>query len=205
MNYPGVLRSQHQPRVVADKGLVLTNKMASVNSSLKFYQYCTAHEESLFQDTKRTKNLVFWKSTASAALELINGGDNFDKFPKIEWCDDDDGVEEDECSSCSITVTKKRDPVKKLRGSSSKEKTNEIVASHYHGLVRSMRIRSRLALFSGPRNDYKPAASTVIRAARRHYKRRDLAAAHGEQHSGRHRRHDTTLNRRIVKHVVFVA
>ena len=192
MNDP-VSRS-HQPPRVAHKGSPALNKMTSVNhNSLELYQNCTPHQGSLLQDTKITGH-PFWESTTSAALEFLINCDELENFPKIEWCGDD--VE----GECFATVTKMRDPIKKPRKSSCGERTNEdIVARHHHhglvrsnGLVRSMRIRSRLSALAVllqaerpsyfKRNDDKPALSTaVMRSARRQYKRRDLAAAHGEK------------------------
>jgi hypothetical protein len=77
----------------------------------------------------------------------------------------DDGVE-DECS-CFTTDSEKRDPIKKPHGSFCQEKANDIVSSHrHHGLVRSMRIRSRMCQcwLDQEEKDENPAASAVIRA-----------------------------------------
>jgi hypothetical protein len=225
MNFP-ILCSQ--PPRVADQALLsntkiaptggsVLNKMKNMNNSLKLYQYCTPHEALLppscvEKDTKIYSHRLWESTTTSAALELINcDHDFFEKFPKIEWCDD---AVENECSGCTITVTKKRDPIKPRR-SCCKEKTNGIVAPschHRHGLVRSMCIRSRLSVLAGPpeqsclkRNDDEPtAASAVIRAAPRQNKRRAVSAAHGEQ---RRRGTPSTTggNQRIVHVLVIVA
>jgi hypothetical protein len=142
---------------LSDQALVL-NKMPSVNNrSMGFYQQyhqpLLQHHNSRIPQSKHDTTMIntrhrLWESMATAALDLINIDDDFEtSFPTIEWCED--GV-----------VEQQQQQQQQQQQVDSSSSCCEIEADgfaanchhhHHHGLVRSMRIGSRLSvLAAGP-------------------------------------------------------